>query len=124
MEYVAVFQRIVMPIAYAFNPELVLISVDFDEIGNLSTDSFGYLIHWLCALANGKVIIFTEGDRKNAIASCMKTLLGDPLPMLKGQIDAKISNIETIQNVISAQQTHWKSLKFNKLLPALNEVGN
>lgn len=29
-EYVAAFQQIVMPIAYQFNPELVLISAGFD----------------------------------------------------------------------------------------------
>lgn len=29
-EYVAAFQQVVMPIAYQFNPELVLISAGFD----------------------------------------------------------------------------------------------
>jgi len=29
-EYIAAFQQVVMPIAYQFNPELVLISAGFD----------------------------------------------------------------------------------------------
>lgn len=29
-EYIAAFQQVVMPIAYQFNPELILISAGFD----------------------------------------------------------------------------------------------
>lgn len=29
-EYIAAFQQIIMPIAYQFNPELVLVSAGFD----------------------------------------------------------------------------------------------
>lgn len=29
-EYIAAFQQVVMPIAYQFNPELVLVSAGFD----------------------------------------------------------------------------------------------
>lgn len=29
-EYIAAFQQIIMPIAYQFNPELILISAGFD----------------------------------------------------------------------------------------------
>lgn len=116
-----VFQRIIIPIAYEFNPELVLVAADFDEIGagHLSYDTFGYLIHWMSALANGKIIVFLNGDC-SAIETCIKTLLGDPLPMLKTEGEKTISNIETIQNIVSVLQNNWKSLKFNKMLPTLN----
>lgn len=115
-DYVAAVQRIVLPIAYEFNPELVLVSADFDEIrsANVSSEIFGYLIRWLSALANGKIIVFAKGDC-SAIALSIKALLGDPLPMLKST--ANISNIETIQNVMTVQQKYWKSLKFDKMLP-------
>lgn len=107
-----------MPIAYEFNPELVLVSADFDEMRatNVSPETFGYLTHWLSALANGKIILFVKGDC-SAIATCINALLGDPLPMPKSRMDANIGNIETIQNVLSVQQKYWKSLKFNKMLP-------
>ncbi len=123
-DYVAVFHRIIMPIGYEFNPELVLVSADFDvlntlcEANNYSADLFGYCIYWLSALANGKIIIFTKGDSNViATASCIKTLLGIPLPTLNNQMDLSELNIGTIQNVISGQQKYWKSLKFNKMLP-------
>lgn len=115
-----------MPIAYEFNPELVLVSADFDAIsdpiraGNVSWELFGYLTQWLSALANGKIILFMKGDY-NATATCVKALLGDPLPMLKSRMEASI-NREAIQNVISVQHKYWKSLKFNKLLPELNVI--
>lgn len=33
-EYVAAFQQIILPIAYQFNPELVLVSAGFDACVN------------------------------------------------------------------------------------------
>lgn len=125
------FQRIIMPIAYEFNPELVLVLVDFDAIGepmrmgNVSPECYGYFTHWLSALANGRIIICMKGDYKchsvsNAMVTCVKALLGDPLPMLTSRMAASLNNIQAIQNVISVQQKYWKSLKFSKMLPALN----
>lgn len=107
-----------MPIAYEFNPELVLVSADFDDIraANVSRETFGYLTHWLSALANGKIVLFVKGDCRT-MATCITALLGGPLPMLKKRMDANLGNVKTIQNVISVQQKYWKSLKFNKMLP-------
>ncbi|KAG4065894.1 hypothetical protein HA402_012572 [Bradysia odoriphaga] len=121
-DYVAAFQRIIMPIAYEFNPELVLISADFDAINelleaNISSELFGYLSHWLSALANGKVILFLKGKCR-ATSTCINALLGNPLPMPKRHTGTKVNNIATIQNVLSIQQNNWKSLKFNKMLPS------
>lgn len=116
----AAFQRIIIPIGYEFNPELVVVSIPVGS-GNLSPETFGYLTHWLSALANGKLILFMRGDC-NTIGTCIKALLGDPLPMLKGRLDKTINNLKTIQNVVSVQQKHWKSLKFNKILPVINEI--
>lgn len=106
-----------MPIAYEFNPELVLVSSPLGS-DNLSPGIFGYLTRWLSALANGKLVMFMKADG-NTQAHCIKAMLGDPLPMLKGRTDATISNLKAIQDVLSVEQNHWKSLKFNKMLPAL-----
>ena len=48
-EYIAAFQQIVMPIAYQFNPELILVSAGFDAcIG----DPLGgmYTILWMFSI--------------------------------------------------------------------------
>lgn len=61
LEYIMAIQQIVLPIAYEFNPELVLVSAGFDAaVGDplggckVSPEGFGLFTHWLSGLANGK----------------------------------------------------------------------
>lgn len=130
VEYITAFQRIIMPIAYEFNPELVLVSAGFDAaigdpIGhyNVTPEAYGYFTHWLSTLANGKIILCLEGGYNvnsisHAMAMCTKALLGDPLPILQLHNNKpNASCIETIQKVLQVQEKYWKSLKFNKKLP-------
>lgn len=132
MEYMLAFQKIVMPIAYEFNPQLVLVSAGFDAADGdplgkckLSAEAYGYFTHWLSSLANGKIILVLEGGYNvhsisHSMSMCTKTLLGDPLPML--QKSPKFSGIkacarETFIDVINTQTQFWKSLSFNKKIP-------
>ena len=132
MEYLLAFQSIIMPIAYEFDPELVLVSAGFDaaegdQLGryHVSPEAYGYFTHWLSALANGKIILALEGGYNvnsisHAMSMCTKALLGDPLPIL--QISSRWNGIhpkavETIRNVLKTQSEFWKCLKFNKKLP-------
>lgn len=131
MEYVMAFQKIIMPIAYEYNPELVLVSAGFDAaIGDplggckVTPEAYGHFTHWLSSLANGKIVICLEGGYNvnsisHAMAMCTKALLGDPLPSIAPQsFRINSSCIETIQNVVNVQQKYWKSLRFNKKLPS------
>lgn len=139
MEYILAFQSIIMPIAYEYQPELVLVSAGFDAaIGDplggckVTPEAYGYFTHWLTSLAAGRIILCLEGGYNvNSIAfamtMCTKALLGDPLPMLQNTHKINGSCIETIRNVLSVQQKYWKSLRFNKKLPSfendsLNEI--
>lgn len=132
MEYMLAFQALVMPIAYDFDPELVLVSAGFDaaigdQLGGckVTPEAFGFFTQWLSALANGRIILCLEGGYNvnsisHSMALCAKTLLGDPLPMQ--QIPSRWhginpSALESIQNVMATQSEHWKCLKFNKKLP-------
>lgn len=131
MEYFLAFQHVVLPIAYEYNPELVLISAGFDAcIGDplggykVTPEAYGYFTHWLSSLANGRVILCLEGGYNTnsisyAMTMCTKTLLGDPLPSLhfSGHKFVNHNSIETLQNVISVQQKYWKCLRFLKKLP-------
>lgn len=134
-EYIAAFQRVIMPIAYEFNPELVLVSAGFDAVVgdpiglyNVTPEAYGYFTHWLSALANGKIILCLEGGYNvnsisHAMTMCTKALLGDPLPML--HTTGKTPNascIETIQNVWSVHRKYWKALRFDKKLPSFDVV--
>lgn len=136
-DYIAAFQRIVMPIAYEFDPELVLVSAGFDAVigdpighYNVTPEAYGYFTHWLSSLANGKIILCLEGGYNvnsisHAMAMCTKALLGDPLPMLNtaGKMPSA-SCIQTIENVCSVHAKYWKSLKFNKKLPSFKALAH
>lgn len=132
MEYMLAFQAIVMPIAYDFNPELVLVSAGFDaaigdQLGGckVSPEAYGYFTHWLSALANGRIILCLEGGYNvnsisHSMSMCTKALFSDPLPLL--HISSRWNGIsssalETLRNVMQTQSEHWKCLKFNKKLP-------
>lgn len=134
-DYIAAFQRVIMPIAYEFNPELVLVSAGFDAVigdpighYNVTPEAYGYFTHWLSSLANGKIVLCLEGGYNvnsisHAMAMCTKALLGDPLPMLNTAGKApNASCLETIHNVCSAHSKYWKSLQFNKKLPSFNAL--
>ncbi|XP_058444498.1 histone deacetylase 6 isoform X2 [Malaya genurostris] len=131
-EYAAVFQQIILPIAYEFDPELVLVSAGFDAaIGDplggckVTPEGYGYFTHWLSSLANGRVIVSLEGGYNvntisYAMTLCTKSLLGDPLPLL--QLNSRYNgpnsaSQETIRSVLTVQEKFWKSLRFNKKLP-------
>ncbi len=132
MEYVMAMQNVVMPIAYEFNPQLVIVSAGFDaaigdQLGGckVSPEAYGHFTHWLSSLANGKIILVLEGGYNvnsisHAMTLCSKALLGDPLPMLN--VPSRFNGInrsalESIQNVVKVQKEFWKSLKFDKKLP-------
>lgn len=131
-EYAAVFQQIILPIAYEFDPELVLISAGFDAaIGDplggckVTPEAYGYFTQWLSSLANGRLIVCLEGGYNvnsisYAMTLCTKALLGDPLPMLQlsgRYCGPQVACVETIRNVLTVQEKYWKSLRFNKKLP-------
>lgn len=122
-EYIAAFQQIVMPIAYEFGPELVLVSAGFDAalgdpLGNYLVTPLGYghMTHMLSSLANGRVILALEGGYHlaaiaNSMAMCTSILLGDACPHLP-YTEPKDSAVQCIRDVLDVQRNHWKSLKF------------
>ncbi|KAH9412669.1 histone deacetylase [Dermatophagoides pteronyssinus] len=88
-EYLTAFFNIVMPVAYNFNPELVLVSSGFDAAENdpigdyhLTPAVYGHMTHLLCSLANGKIILSLEGGYHlrsiaNSALECIRVLLGE-----------------------------------------------
>lgn len=93
-EYMAAFQKIVMPIAKEFNPDLVVISAGFDaadgdELGGcfVTPACYAHMTHMLMSLADGKVAVCLEGGYNlQAISSSAvavaRTLMGEPPPKL------------------------------------------
>ncbi|XP_033244999.1 histone deacetylase 6 isoform X3 [Drosophila miranda] len=132
LEYALAFQQIVMPIAYEFQPELVLVSAGFDAaIGDplggckVSPEGYGLFTHWLSALAGGRIVVCLEGGYNvnsisYAMTMCTKTLLGDPVPtpqlgvvaLTRPPTTAFQSCLETLQCCVEVQRQYWKSLEF------------
>ncbi|OXU23235.1 hypothetical protein TSAR_003178 [Trichomalopsis sarcophagae] len=131
-EYIAAFQQVVMPIAYQYNPELVLVSAGFDAciadpLGGckVSPEMYGHMTHWLSSLANGRIILTLEGGYNvnsisHAMTMCTKALLGDPLVPLDAHQVACPSAVASINNVLQTHKQYWPNLVFQKALPQEN----
>lgn len=135
-DYIAAFHTIVLPIAYQFNPQLVLISGGFDAcssypgaLSNISPELYSYMTHWLTPLANGRVILSLEGNYdveviSHAMDLCVGALLGDQFQMLTGSKVPCIESIQSIQNVVTSHENYWTSLRFYASLPREDVLRN
>ncbi|KAE8581936.1 hypothetical protein XENTR_v10019878 [Xenopus tropicalis] len=93
-DYIHVFLNILLPIAYEFQPHLVLVAAGFDSVvgdpkGEMSATPgcFSHLTHLLMSLAQGRLILSLEGGYNQrslaeGVCACLKALLGDPCPKL------------------------------------------
>ncbi|KAG8142818.1 putative Histone deacetylase protein [Naja naja] len=128
-DYLAVFLHVLLPIAFEFNPELVLISAGYDSgIGDpegqmkATPECFSHLTHFLMNLANGKLCAVLEGgyhlrSLSESVCMTLKTLLADPLPPLSGEMMPCLSARESIQNVRAAHKPYWKCLTYEDVTP-------
>uniref|UniRef100_A0A8C3Q1D4 Histone deacetylase 10 n=1 Tax=Chrysolophus pictus TaxID=9089 RepID=A0A8C3Q1D4_CHRPC len=128
-DYLAAFFHVLLPMAFEFDPELVLVSSGYDSgIGdpegqmNATPEVFAHLTHFLMQLAHGKLCVILEGGyhlRSLSESVCMtvRTLLRDPLPQVTGEMAPCLSAIESIQNVRAAHKPYWKWLTCEVFLP-------
>ncbi|KAK3387244.1 hypothetical protein B0H63DRAFT_431113 [Podospora didyma] len=121
-EYMAAFQKIIMPIAYEFNPDLVIISAGFDaaagdELGGcfVTPTCYAHMTHMLMSLANGKVAVCLEGGynleaiSKSALAVA-QTLMGDPPPkMVLPPINKEAARL--LARVQAHQAPYWECMR-------------
>ncbi|KAF3766385.1 Arginase/deacetylase [Cryphonectria parasitica EP155] len=121
-EYMAAFQRIIMPIAQEFNPDLVIISAGFDaangdELGGcfVTPECYAHMTHMLMSLANGKVAVCLEGGYNltaisNSALAVAQTLMGEPPPTLHlPQINAEAH--KTLELVRTYQAPFWQCMR-------------
>ncbi|KAK3762822.1 hypothetical protein RRG08_040517 [Elysia crispata] len=132
-EYITAFTQIIMPIAYQFNPELVLVSAGFDAavgdpLGNyrVTPAGYGHMTHMLMGLANGRVALLLEGGYNlmsiaESMAVCTSVLLGEPCPMLDSMV-ALPSAVATISDVLDVQKQFWSCLKSKVAIPSVRQV--
>ncbi|XP_042553979.1 polyamine deacetylase HDAC10 [Dipodomys spectabilis] len=121
-DYLAAFLHVLLPLAFEFNPELVLVSAGFDSaIGDpegqmqATPECFAHLTQLLQVLAGGRVCAVLEGgyhldSLSESVCMTVQALLGDPGPVLQGSMEPCQSALESIQSVRAAQAPHWTSL--------------
>ncbi|KAF9012390.1 histone deacetylase complex protein [Cyathus striatus] len=120
-EYIHAFQKIVMPIAMEFAPELVIISAGFDaakgdELGECFVTPTGYahMTHMLSGLAGGRLVVALEGGYNldsisNSAVAVTRVILGEP-PDPLGSLTVKDTATETIWLVAREQSKYWRNV--------------
>ncbi|XP_051035515.1 histone deacetylase 6 isoform X2 [Phodopus roborovskii] len=126
-EYLTTWHRLILPIAYEFNPELVLVSAGFDAaqgdpLGGcqVTPEGYAHLTHLLMGLANGRVILILEGGYNLAsisesMAACTHSLLGDPPPPLALLRPPQPGALASITETIQVHRRYWRSLRLMKM---------
>ncbi|XP_075691020.1 protein deacetylase HDAC6 [Rhinoderma darwinii] len=134
VEYLLAFHRIVMPIAYEFNPQLVLVSAGFDAargdpLGGcrISPEGYAHMTHLLMGLAGGKVVVVLEGGYNltsisDSMSMCTRTLLGDPPPIISDLHAPRPTALRAISSVLGVHQKYWRSLRINAGPPVPSEA--
>ncbi|EUB57988.1 Histone deacetylase 6 [Echinococcus granulosus] len=132
IDYLTIFNILLMPIAYEFGPDLVIVSAGYDcALGcpygcfSLSPAVFAHLTNRLMVLADGNVIVALEGgynveSLSDGVAHTISALLGDPLPSLESLKPVLSGTKEAIRKCVSVLRTKWKSLNIFPIKQALS----
>ncbi|MCJ1315814.1 Histone deacetylase hda1 [Xylographa vitiligo] len=120
-DYLFAFQHVIMPVAFDFNPDLVIIAAGFDaavgdQLGGcfVTPACYGHMTHMLMSLADGKLVVCLEGGynlrsiSKSALA-VTKTLMGEP-PERIAETAATRIGVETVRKVVLQQSRYWRCL--------------
>ncbi|XP_054652380.1 histone deacetylase 6 isoform X2 [Dunckerocampus dactyliophorus] len=122
-DYVCAFQRLLLPVAYEFHPELVLVCAGFDAaLGDpkgqmcVSPQCFHTLTHMLMSLAEGRLILALEGGYNlqataEGVAACVQALVGGACAPMTPPTAPSDSALKSISETISALYPYWTSLQ-------------
>ncbi|XP_066566192.1 histone deacetylase 6 isoform X1 [Amia ocellicauda] len=122
-DYLAAFLQLLLPVAYEFQPQLVLVAAGFDSVrgdpkGEMaaSPQCFSILTHLLHGLAQGRMIMALEGgynlrSTAEGVCACLRALLGDPCPKLEPPVAPCDSALQSLSRTIAAQYQYWSSLQ-------------
>uniref|UniRef100_A0A3B4ZFW8 Protein deacetylase HDAC6 n=1 Tax=Stegastes partitus TaxID=144197 RepID=A0A3B4ZFW8_9TELE len=122
-DYIAAFQHILLPVAYEFQPQLVLVSAGFDAaVGDpkgemcVSPQCFHVLTHMLMSLAEGRLVLALEGGYNlqataEGAAACIAALLGGACPPMNSPTAPSDSALQSISQTAAALYPHWAFLQ-------------
>lgn len=120
-DYLAAFDRVLLPIAHSFAPDLVLVSCGFDAahgdlLGSMRVTAAGFaaMTRRVSSLAGGRVVLALEGGYDleaiaAAAAACTGVLLGDSPPEAQaGRPNAAAERV--LHKVVETQRAFWPGL--------------
>jgi acetoin utilization deacetylase AcuC-like enzyme len=128
-DYVAVFERVLRPIAEAFSPQLVLVSAGFDAYGGdplgamrLTPEGFAALTRIVLGIAarhaGGRAVFALEGGYNlSGLAMCshhvLHEMLNDPPPGVDALMGSRPSERgeKAIAEVVKFQKRYWPQLE-------------
>lgn len=105
LEYTAAFERLIMPVAREFAPDLVIVSAGFDAaegdpLGGCAVTPAGYahMTSMLMQLAGGRIVLALEGGYNvrciaRSTEACLRVLLGGSPPPLPSPEQAKAKSL-------------------------------
>ncbi|XP_025203106.1 histone deacetylase 6-like [Melanaphis sacchari] len=123
-EFTIMMQHLILPIAYEYNPELIIVSSKFySNINNINGIQmtpimYGYLVQWLSTLANGRLILYEQDVHDNSIyrneclLQCSKALFGKSISKLCVTNLLNLESKNILLNNIKNHRNNWKSLQF------------
>ncbi|KAK4871875.1 hypothetical protein RN001_015999 [Aquatica leii] len=119
-DYLSIIFNILLPVAYEYNPDLIIVSAGYDAcIGcpegemQVTPAFYGHLITLLSGLANGKIAVCLEGgyflpSLAEGVAMTIKALLGDACAILPPISKPHVSIIDTINDLRIVLHKYWK----------------
>jgi len=119
-DHLSAFDRLLLPIARSFSPDLVLVSAGFDAaagdlLGGMRVSPGGYaaLTERLLSLADGRLVLALEGGYNldaiaRSAAACLRVLLGEESPHDFGTVSP--AGARKIEETIEVQREFWKGL--------------
>lgn len=120
-DYLYAFEKIVLPVANEFVPDIILISAGFDGAFNdplggcyITPNGFALMTYLLLSVSE-KVVLILEGGYtpetvSNCLIECVFTLFGKPPEYPRKREKVSKETIETISRVIYYHKEFWECL--------------
>ncbi|KAK3125612.1 hypothetical protein QOZ80_7BG0607340 [Eleusine coracana subsp. coracana] len=121
-DYIAAWDHVLLPVAEAFDPDMILVSAGFDAaLGDplggccITPNGYALLLTKLLGFAQGRIIMALEGGYNlrsiaNSVFACAKVLLGDKFTFTSPEMQPFESTWRVIQAVRDELKICWPVL--------------
>lgn len=127
-DYYSVFHQLLLPVAYEFAPQLILVSAGYElslHSPSIHPVMYSHLTSLLMSLAEGRLAMVLEvGQYKDAIAegvaATLLALQDKPSEIVLAPAnDLSLEVRQSVADIIRIQQANWSSLRYHAQTSAL-----